>query len=1015
MAAQQSGHIYGPNIVINGGNVHLGDKLGQENEDGRRKEKERLIESLRFREIYLRQNQISDCHAGTYQWYPAAGIQHWLESRENLFWVAGKLGSGKSTLMKFMALHPESVRLIREHFHKKSMPLISELFPLLDDVLSDDRSLFSESENDSSKRSRTPHLTLLHRSSRIADSDGSIIMDENEEVIVLCSFFWLNGLEMQRTLQGCLLTLLTQLLVQSGQAVRILSSSDKAMWKRSTDDWSTKELYDAFIQTLITCQKRTCIFLDGLDEFDPKSELRTLIDFVQELGAIDTVKVCVSSRQEPRFERAFGNHPMIKLQDLTIRDMERLAYDKLEAELCEADVGLLSTHDIHNLASRVAHRAEGVFLWALIVTRRLVHGIQNGDDLQILDARLQAMPKEMADLYEDMWLRLQNDEELYQTESITFLSLAEHLPLSLLDFTLAARQDLLEECLQNPESAEIGHLIISACETTRKRMFSRTGGLLELTNNKWQPVSVSPQSCARGIRNRMLSKSELCPCGKGEGHPAFPTRLWHNHDVFVQYVHRSVAEFISSGKLGKDSIAIDPETRKKTYKCLSLAQGVTFGLGCQCTWRTGERLLSRSLELVDESIISELVLRIQAFNHRHAVHVRSTVSCKCKHADAPQGHDRPQEGFWIKPTTALDIVGLMCALGCLEFLQLWFKSLIRPASPLYLSYLLNCATQRHWDFSARDPRITHRARVVLWLLQNGADLTSYYIDCIDFYNGLFRRPVLGACWLFVLQLLIEHDEELELRLSLARGIADKLSKPSENCAKQIIWTTSTHGFASDLGIYPVVHVSGKRQLFSALLKSYVFELRDYVLQCVSDIRTNLETRSAKALTKETMTYSVIRSDLPGTEQQSRFGSPIKATAAEQDSHLTQRLARIIAVASPPLGKSFGRYLWVRVPRRDRNLDLAMSSTIREQLNNRLGDEPVQSRVIQTLMYRVDNLLKTGAGSSFLEDFASDLSPSSVAWRPYFWEEMDLVPPDVFRPVAREGLVQTWQASWLARA
>ena len=72
---------------------------------------QRLLDSLHFPDIHCRQEQIADAHSETFQWIfdvsPSAfrrwdNFVEWLENGEGTYWINGKLGSGKSTLMSYI-------------------------------------------------------------------------------------------------------------------------------------------------------------------------------------------------------------------------------------------------------------------------------------------------------------------------------------------------------------------------------------------------------------------------------------------------------------------------------------------------------------------------------------------------------------------------------------------------------------------------------------------------------------------------------------------------------------------------------------------------------------------------------------------------------------------------------------------------------------------------------------------------------------------------------------------------
>ena len=76
-----------------------------------REQHTRLLDSLWFAEIDIRQENIADAHKKTFGWIfdqsgravlPWNNFVAWLENGEGIYWISGKAGSGKSTLMNFL-------------------------------------------------------------------------------------------------------------------------------------------------------------------------------------------------------------------------------------------------------------------------------------------------------------------------------------------------------------------------------------------------------------------------------------------------------------------------------------------------------------------------------------------------------------------------------------------------------------------------------------------------------------------------------------------------------------------------------------------------------------------------------------------------------------------------------------------------------------------------------------------------------------------------------------------------
>ncbi|KAK5939617.1 hypothetical protein PMZ80_007996 [Knufia obscura] len=555
---------YGDTTVM-GGNVVVGDLylngMSKEQYDKHLQEEARLARelqlqrdieavrnSLRFPEIGARANQIRETHRGTFNWAirstnqePISILADWISSSQSVFWVSGKPGSGKSTFMKFLSSHTDILQHLASHFR-------------------------------------------------------------SNDILILRFYFWLYGEEVQRSLSGCLCTLLHDIFRADDEIAREYVLRNRGVVShKSTEDWSNAQLVDAIVWSLNTTQKKGCIFLDGLDEFDKTAELRDILDLVDTLSQLPDFKLCISSRQELPFEKAFCSLPKVRLQDLTFQDIWMTAADKLQIELREAEYDARDRASIDQLAHTVASNADGVFLWAIMAVKSLCVGIRNEDDIETLTKRLQKMPREMSLLYEQMWSRLQEDEELYQDETVAYLSLSQYIPLSLLDFTLATDDELLNKCLHIADvpSLEAVDKIRVACKAMERKIRTRTAGLLEVPEvvpeEAWiqwhaqqvsdsklpSPSSSIPAVCTCGFEDPR-SRSRCC-----SRHQRFE-KLYEAHDKKVQYVHRSAAEFVSNRLRCHRTAEEHIQMQMRHYRKLLLAQNIQVIAAnstlCQAMW-----------------------------------------------------------------------------------------------------------------------------------------------------------------------------------------------------------------------------------------------------------------------------------------------------------------------------------------------------------------------------------------------------------------------------------------------
>src|SRR3569833_2171716 len=139
--------------------------------------------------------------------YPWDNFVEWLESKNDLYWISGKPGSGKSTLMKFIASRPETRRAL-----KKWRP--------------------------------NPRI--------------------------MSHYIWMAGSQAQRSVKGILCSLRYQSVEAPRDCIHmLLERHSRLRSKDSVSDWANNALHDLTIEFLRASDESFCIFLDGLDEISP--------------------------------------------------------------------------------------------------------------------------------------------------------------------------------------------------------------------------------------------------------------------------------------------------------------------------------------------------------------------------------------------------------------------------------------------------------------------------------------------------------------------------------------------------------------------------------------------------------------------------------------------------------------------------------------------------------------------------------------------------------------------------
>ncbi|CVK84937.1 related to small s protein [Fusarium mangiferae] len=276
----------------------------------------------------------------------------WLQSDDQLFWIRGKPGSGKSTLIKFVI------------------------------------------ENDNTKRL----LGFRH---------------PNTNTKILSHFFWKIGNEPQNSIRGLLCSLLYDLLSEDDDAMdKVLMTFKFSGSKDFYKEWSSQEAEKVLLYLLDVSAHPPCIFVDGLDEVSDKDGYRALINVVQKLSTCQGVKVCVSSRPDTELVKRLEKigAQSLRLDDLTKPEM--VVYLRQEFEKLPQDqfAGL----PVEKFTDTLLGKAQGVFLWLALATKSVTDGILIGDDQEFISKRLEELPEELESLYQTMWERLNGNNRVYR-------------------------------------------------------------------------------------------------------------------------------------------------------------------------------------------------------------------------------------------------------------------------------------------------------------------------------------------------------------------------------------------------------------------------------------------------------------------------------------------------------------------------------------------------------------------------------------------------------------------------
>ncbi|KAI1140104.1 hypothetical protein F5Y05DRAFT_306974 [Hypoxylon sp. FL0543] len=305
-----------------------------------------IMESLYVPEGDRRVMEVEDKFGHTFDWVydsPEPGFTQWLQSGTPLFWINGKPGSGKSTLMKFIY-----------------------------------------------KDRRTSDL--------LSDWRGY------SNYIRAGFFFHYRGSPIQKSFEGLLKSVLSQIISRSPSLSRFLwPLFDKE--SLTPDDWSLQMLQRGFHRILV--QEETplhlCLFLDALDEYDGRLEF--ICKFLVDLAAIPPtpnkrIKVCFSSRPWDVFIHTFRCCHGFRIHDFTQEDIRDYCLGSIKEER-------LPSVALENLIPDIVTRSRGVFLWVKLVVKDLAQVTRTSTLSEVdLKKQLESLPLELDSYYAEIIRRI---------------------------------------------------------------------------------------------------------------------------------------------------------------------------------------------------------------------------------------------------------------------------------------------------------------------------------------------------------------------------------------------------------------------------------------------------------------------------------------------------------------------------------------------------------------------------------------------------------------------------------
>ncbi|PGH08456.1 hypothetical protein AJ80_07855 [Polytolypa hystricis UAMH7299] len=448
------------------------------------------LRSLNRPEGRYRFEDLKPAHTKTFQWLFTEELPflRWLRGdltkSQRIFWISGKPGSGKSTLMKLALQSRETRELLQAGCSAR--PILASFF-------------FYDRGTPFQKSMEGFLYELLYQ-----------ILDQAKELMpVVCPTFEREIFPRAAENPSNFSRSGAQAAPGSKEAFRQYFSYDEDIdlplhpkWDMQIN-WTLRQLQRCLREILT--QRHTpiklCLFVDGLDEYNGSSSQadtahsrdpmqvdnlhREIADFLTGLidaadGTVVDVRICAASRPLSIFELLYGGNPdlIIQIHEQTRSDILNYTSARLEHALHDAS----ADEDIQSLqllCDEIAEKASGVFIWVRLAVNELIEGISDGDTISQLRQRLSVIPEELGHLYRRILERIKSK---YAREAYLMLQVVLCIDRPIMMKDLFAIVDFE---LRGPSAAAAPYPPYPTASQTqlKRRLMSRCLGLLELTND----------------------------------------------------------------------------------------------------------------------------------------------------------------------------------------------------------------------------------------------------------------------------------------------------------------------------------------------------------------------------------------------------------------------------------------------------------------------------------------------------------------------------------------------------
>ncbi|KAK0622711.1 hypothetical protein B0T14DRAFT_564139 [Immersiella caudata] len=232
--------------------------------------------------------------------------------------------------------------------------------------------------------------------------------------LVTLYYAWNAGETPQKLLRGLKQSLLYQVLDQYPDFIPMVCPRRwAAFWlfgitpralEEDMHEWELEECFDNLMEISRT-RIALAVFIDGLDEFDvPPHDVAALVESLATTSQ-NGVKICVASRPWVEFNDAYSDAPKLQMDLRTGSDMEIFVAERFQKCLALRELSAALPEESINLQQDLKQKANSVFIWLKLVVDALELAATEGSGIVELKEIIESLPTDICSLYDTIWDR----------------------------------------------------------------------------------------------------------------------------------------------------------------------------------------------------------------------------------------------------------------------------------------------------------------------------------------------------------------------------------------------------------------------------------------------------------------------------------------------------------------------------------------------------------------------------------------------------------------------------------